>query len=76
MKLYLTLDLRWRAMVFNATLNNISVVSWLLICWLEELRVIRVIDKVNCRINGLKIVIYKTVTTTTVNIKNVSKINK
>ena len=76
MKLYLTLDLRWRAMVFNATLNNISVVSWLLICWLEELRVIRVIDKVNCRINGLKIVIYKTVTTTTVNIKNVSKINE
>ena len=62
--------------MFNATLNNISVVSWLLICWLEELRVIRVIDKVNCRINGLKIVIYKTVTTTTVNIKNVSKINK
>ena len=76
MKLYLTLDLRWRAMVFNATLNNISVVSWLLICWLEELRVIRVIDKVNCRINRLKIAIYKTVTITTVNIKNVSKINK
>jgi hypothetical protein len=76
MKLYLTLDLRWRAMVFNATLNNISVVSWLLICWLEELRVIRVIDKVNCRIDRLKIVIYMTITTTTVNIKNVSKINK
>ena len=41
--------------MFNATFNNISVVSWLLICWLEELRVIRVIDKVNCRINRLKI---------------------
>ena len=63
-------------MVFNATLNNISVVSWLLIFWLEELRVIRVIDKVNCRINRLKIVIYMTITTTTVDIKNVSKINK
>ena len=42
--------------MFNATFNNISVVSWLLICWLEELRVIRVIDKVNCRINRLKLV--------------------
>ena len=39
-------------------------------------RVIRVIDQVNCRINRLRIVIYMTITTTTVNIKNVSKINK
>ena len=58
MKLYLTLDFRWMTMVFNATSNNISVVSWLLICWSEELRVIRVTDTVNCKINRLKIVIY------------------
>ena len=56
--------------------KNIYVVSWISIRWLEELRVIRVIDNVNCRINRLKLVIYMTITTTTVNIKNVSKINK
>jgi hypothetical protein len=33
-------------------------VSWILICWLEEFRVIRVIDKDNLKINRLKIVIY------------------
>jgi hypothetical protein len=34
-------QLRVRAMVFNATFNNISVISWRAILWLEETSVPR-----------------------------------